>query len=142
MNAEEYHAACEREVEAAEKVCGDGAPQSQLVGYLAGEVTRLRELLGKADNALKHHGGMQYTCTWLARDITAKAGGTRPVVIPEPKGADLHIRMALSCLEELEPEAMRRKQRIVRHFNEHTERESQLSAARVSLDLALAALNP
>jgi hypothetical protein len=56
---------------------------------------------------------------------------------PVPKGADLHVRMALSCLEELEPEAMRRKARTVRNFNEHMERESQLSAARVSLDRAL-----
>lgn len=55
----------------------------------------------------------------------------------EPKGADLHVRMALNCLEELEPEAMRRKARMVRNFNEHAERESQLSAARVSLDRAL-----
>lgn len=56
---------------------------------------------------------------------------------PEPKGADLHVRMALSCLEELEPEAMSRKARMVRNFNEHMERDGQLSAARVSLDRAL-----
>lgn len=62
--------------------------------------------------------------------------------VTEPKGADLHVRMALSCLEELEPGAMQWKKKIVRNFNEHTERESQLSAARVSLDRALAALNP
>lgn len=55
----------------------------------------------------------------------------------EPKGADLLVRMALGCLEELEPTAMSRKRRSVRNFNEHAERETQLSAARVSLDRAL-----
>lgn len=62
--------------------------------------------------------------------------------IHEPKGADLHVRMALSCLEELERPAMNRKARMVRNFNENAERESQLSAARVSLDRALDHLNP
>lgn len=60
----------------------------------------------------------------------------------EPKGADLHVRMALSCLEELEPTAISRKRRMVRNFNEHAERESQLSAARVCLDRALDILVP
>lgn len=60
----------------------------------------------------------------------------------EPNGADLHVRMALSCLDELEAGAMSRKRRIVRNFNEHAERESQLSAARVSLDRALDHLVP
>ncbi len=78
----------------------------------------------------------------LGRDAVALARFNAKQALAEPKGADLHVRMALSCLEELEPEAMRRKQRSVRNFNEHMERESQLSAARVSLDQALAALNP
>ena len=69
-------------------------------------------------------------------------GLVRPLREYEPKGADLHVRMALNCLEELEPEAMRRKARMVRNFNEHAERESQLSAARVSLDRALDLLVP
>lgn len=34
----------------------------------------LLALLRKADAALKHHGGMQYTGTWLARDIEAALG--------------------------------------------------------------------
>jgi hypothetical protein len=66
---------------------------------------------------------------------------TATPALREPKKADLHVRMALRCLEELEPEAMRWKQRVVRNFNEHSERENQLSAARVSLDHALDALN-
>jgi hypothetical protein len=35
------------------------------------QLIQLRDLLVKADEALKHHGGMHYTNTWLARDITA-----------------------------------------------------------------------
>lgn len=60
----------------------------------------------------------------------------------EPKGADLFVRMALGCLEELEHTALARKRRMMSNFNEHAERETQLSAARVSLDRALDLLVP
>lgn len=35
------------------------------------ECTRLRGLLSKADEALKLHGGIQYTTTWIDCDIAA-----------------------------------------------------------------------
>lgn len=38
----------------------------------------LLALLRKADVALKHHGGMQYTNTWLARDIDAELAPFAP----------------------------------------------------------------
>lgn len=37
---------------------------------------------------------------------------------------------------------MARKRRIVRNFNEHTETESQLAAARVALDNVLRSFDP
>lgn len=58
------------------------------------------------------------------------------------KRATVNAQMALRCLEELEPTAMTRKRKTVRNFNDHAERESQLSAARVALDNVLAAFAP
>lgn len=52
----------------------------------------------------------------------------------------IEVRAALRCLEELEDAAMHNKRRRVPNFNENNERRSQLSAARVALDHALARL--
>lgn len=116
---------------------------------VAAEIEQLR---GERGETAKELQVMRDTCAgWkkcdeetkhLLATVTGERDRLRATPMPEPKGVDLHVRMALSCLEELEPTAMRRKQKIVPNFNEHMERESQLSAARVSLDLALAALNP
>lgn len=71
--------------------------------------------------------------------------------IPEPQGqsarssratcsALTQIKMALRFLEEIEPTVMHAKRRKIPNFNEHSERETLLSAARISLDSAITLL--
>lgn len=95
---------------------GGATTTYQQAGKLVGISTRIRD----------SHNRTILACMDL-RDLGAY----------EPKGADLHVRMALGCLEELEQTAINRKRRTLRNFNEDSERESQLSAARVCLDRAL-----
>jgi len=52
------------------------------------------------------------------------------------------IKMALRCLEEIEPTIMHAKRRKIPNFNEQSERETQLSAARVALDQAITLIEP
>lgn len=62
---------------------------------------------------------------------------------PEMIGSALpNIKMALRCLEEIEPTIMHAKRRKIPNFNEQSERETQLSAARVALDSAITLLEP
>jgi len=128
-------------------------PSVEAIAAVMGERDRLRIALEKSeaycrkmDGILEEVGGVTVSCINPYEDLkramlALKERAETVRALPEPEGADLHVRMALSCLDELELEAMKRKARMVRNFNEHAERESQLSAARVSLDHALAVLN-
>lgn len=62
---------CESQCIHAPKAKAMYASRAEKIEVALVEVASLRELLRKADAALKHHGGMQYTGTWLDRDIAA-----------------------------------------------------------------------
>lgn len=62
---------CESQCIHAEKAKAIYARRAEKVESALVEVAALRQLLRKADEALKTHGGLQYTNTWLARDIAA-----------------------------------------------------------------------
>jgi len=69
---------CESQCIHAPKAKAMYAGRAETIEAALVEVASFRELLRKADEALKHHGGMQYTNTWLARDITAALGRDDP----------------------------------------------------------------